>query len=208
MIVWERWILPRLIDAACSQEVVAERRDECVPRARGRVVEVGVGSGLNLPRYDPRAVRAVVGVDPSRPLLARAADVLREAAVPALLVQGDALDLPVPDGWADTVVFTFTLCSIPDPGRALAEARRALGPDGRLRFVEHGLAPEEKVRRWQRRVTPVWRRLSGNCHLDRAIPDLVEAAGFAIETIDAGWMPGPRIAGWTWNGVATPGKGG
>lgn len=202
--LWERWILPRLVDCACRQESVDAQRERAVPKARGRVVELGIGSGLNLPRYDPRTVSAVVGVDPSRPLLERAARAARSTAVPVLLAHADARDLPVADGWADTVVVTFALCTIRSPERALDEARRVLAPGGRLLFVEHGLAPEEKVRKWQRRLAPAWRRMSGGCHLDRAIPDLVREAGFEIEEIDADWMDGPRIAGWTWRGEARP----
>lgn len=202
--IWDRWVLPRLIDFACRQKTVGEHRDRSVPRALGRVVELGVGSGLNLARYDPRTVTAVVGVDPSRPLLERAREAARRSAVPALLAQGDAQDLPVADGWADTVVVTFALCTIESPERALAESRRVLRPEGRLLFVEHGLAPDEGVRRWQRRLTPAWRKVSGGCHLDRAIPDLVREAGFEIDEVDADWMDAPRIAGWTWHGVARP----
>lgn len=202
--VWDRWILPRLIDFACRQKTVGEHRDRSVPEARGKVVELGIGSGLNLSRYDPRTVIAVVGVDPSRPLLERARKAASGSAVPALLVEGDAQALPVPDGWADTVVVTFALCTIESAERALAEARRALAPEGRLLFVEHGLAPEEGVRRWQRRLTPAWKKVSGGCHLDRAIPDLVREAGFEIDEVDAEWMDAPKIAGWTWHGVARP----
>lgn len=204
MTVWDRWILPRLVDFACRQKSVGERRDRAAPRARGRVVELGIGSGLNLPGYDPRTVTAVVGVDPSRPLLDRAARAARATAVPVLLARGDAQDLPIPAGWADTVVVTFALCSIVSPERALSEVRRVLAPGGRLLFVEHGLAPDEGVRKWQRRLTPAWRKVSGGCHLDRPIPDLVRAAGFEIEEIDADWMDAPKVAGWTWRGEARP----
>lgn len=203
--IWDRWILPRLIDFACRQKTVGEHRDRSVPEARGNVVELGIGSGLNLERYDPRVVTAVVGVDPSRPLLERAAEAARTAAVPALLVEGDAQALPVPDGWADTVLVTFALCTIESPERALGEARRVLGAEGRLLFVEHGLAPEEGTRKWQRRLTPAWRKVSGGCHLDRAIPDLVREAGFEVDEVDADWMDAPKIAGWTWHGVARRG---
>lgn len=205
--LYERYVLPRLIHYACRHGDVREERERLLPRARGRVLEVGVGSGLNLAFYDGAAVERVTGLDPSRPLLARAAsESIARAPVPTALVEGTAESIPLPDGCVDTVVTTYTLCSIPEPHRALAEIRRVLAPGGRFLFAEHGRSPDEDVRTWQRRLTPVWKRLSGGCHLDRPIVDLVASAGFRIEGVEERYLPdAPRFAGWNFSGEAIPG---
>ncbi|MDX1624777.1 MAG: class I SAM-dependent methyltransferase [Gemmatimonadota bacterium] len=208
--LYEKHVLPRLIHLACRQATIEEQRERVVPRARGRVLEIGIGSGLNLPHYVGPAVERVWGLDPSRPLLRRAADAAGDstapASVPTSFLQGRAEAIPLPGGSVDTVVMTWTLCSIDEPGAALREIRRILAPDGRLFFAEHGRAPEEGVRAWQRRLTPLWKRFSGGCHLDRAMPDLIREAGFELEEVDAHYLDGaPRFAGYNYRGVAAPG---
>lgn len=204
--IYEKHVVPRLIHLACRQETIREQRDRVVPRAHGRVLEVGVGSGLNLPHYVGPSVERIWGLDPSGPLLRRAADAVGDSTIPTRFLRGRAEAIPLPDASVDTVVMTYTLCSIEEPGRALEEIRRVLTPGGRLLFVEHGSAPEEGVRKWQRRLTPLWRRFAGGCHLDRAIPDLVEAAGFVLEEVDADYLDdSPRFAGYNYRGVAVSG---
>jgi SAM-dependent methyltransferase len=178
---WDAHVYPRLLDRVCGTAAISHERRRCIARASGHVLEVGVGSGLNLPLFDPRRVAEVTGVDPSAPLLARAAR--RECAVPRTLREAVAEDLPFDAGQFDTVIFTYTLCSVDDPRAALREARRVLRPDGTLLFVEHGRSPDPAVARWQRRLTPLWKAVSGNCHLDRDVPREIEDAGLTISEL-------------------------
>lgn len=180
---WEHHVYPHLLERVCSTPAIVVERARWVAQVRGEVLEIGVGSGLNVPLLDPSHVESLVGLDPSPPLLARAS--ARTRRVPATFVQGTAERLPFEAARFDTVLVTYTVCSVDDPARALAEARRVLRPDGALVFVEHGAAREPHRLRWQRRLTPWWRVVSGNCHLDRDVPRLIEAAGFTITELDA-----------------------
>ncbi len=197
---YDRHILPRLTDFVCSRELVSRQRARVVPLAQGRVLEVGIGSGCNLPFYDPARVTGIVGVDPSRQL-GRGS---RREAQPGIVVEYLTLSaerLPCADASFDTIVCTYTLCTIPDPLAALREMTRVLAPGGRLLLLEHGLAPEPKVRRWQARLAPWWSRVAGGCRLDRDIPALLAAAGFQSE-IQARYLPGPRFLCYHYWGVA------
>lgn len=196
-------ILPRLIDMAMRQETLLPYRRRLVPMARGRVLEIGVGSGANLPLY--AAGVHVVGLEPSPRLLSMARAAARNAGLSVDLIEGSAEALPLDERSIDTVVTTWTLCSIPDVGAALREVRRVLKPSGQWLFVEHGLSPDETVRRWQHWLTPLNRRIAGGCHLDRPIRTLIEDAGFGIEHLDQGYMKGPRPMTFLYEGVARPG---
>lgn len=166
MRLYDTHVLPRLTHLAMRQEQLRPYRERVVSAASGRVLEIGIGSGLNLPFY-PDAVERVIGVDPSPGLLRLAVEASRRSLPDTELIEGTAEELPVEDRSVDCAVVSWTLCSVTDPNQALAEIRRVLKPDGIFSFVEHGLAPEERVRRWQRWLTPVWCRCAGNCHLDR-----------------------------------------
>lgn len=198
---YECHVLPWLIALAMRSPAIARERARLLPRASGRVVEIGVGSGLNLPFYG-EAVDGVIGLDPSMRLLGMTRQRAARATFPVELVQGSAEHLPLRDGLADTVVSTWTLCSVPDPDRALREVGRVLKPDGRLLFVEHGRAPDNRVRAWQDRLTPAWSRVAGGCHLNRAIPSLVAAAGFRITELEVGYGAGPRPLSYLYRGLA------
>jgi ubiquinone/menaquinone biosynthesis C-methylase UbiE len=174
-----------------------------VPAARGRVLELGIGGGLNLAFYDPKRVQSVTGVDPSEGLrrIANAAPHPDRLAVEVL--DGEAESLPFDDGIFDTIVCTFTLCSVRSPQAALAEARRVLKPYGQFLFSEHGLSPDPEVERWQRRVEPFWTRLAGGCHLTRPVSATIEAAGFSMNKVEAMHLPkSPKILGWCEWGAA------
>ena len=201
---WERFVVPRLIEWACAARPVTRQRRKVVPQARGRILEIGVGSGLNLSHYDAAQTESVMGIDPSPQLLAKAEIAARDISFPVSLVQGSAEHLPVDAGSIDTVVVTFSLCSIPDIEGALREARRVLRRDGTLLFAEHGLAPDESVARWQRRLDPYWTRCGGGCHLDRDIPGVIETAGFSFETLETIYLPGPRVLNFNYWGTAKP----
>ena len=192
---YEARVLPRLIELACGQAVVEEQRRRLIPRAEGRVLEIGVGTGLNLPLYDKARVRSVAGVDPSPAMRARAETRARHAGFPVTLLTAAAEDLPVPDAAFDTAVSTYTLCSVADPLAALRQVRRALAPGGALLFAEHGRAPDASVRRWQDRLDRAWPAVAGGCHLNRDIPALLEAAGFSVRELSREYLRGPRP--WT-----------
>jgi ubiquinone/menaquinone biosynthesis C-methylase UbiE len=199
--VWGRHVLPRLLDLAMRSRVLAPERARAAA-ATGVVLEIGAGSGLNLPFYGP-AVSRLCAVDPSLALWRLARGRVARAPFPVWFVAGAAEALPVRGGRFDTVVTTWTLCSVADPVAALAEIRRALAPNGRLLFVEHGRAPAASVRAWQHRLTPVWRRVSGGCHLDRPIDALLARAGFTLESLETGYLGSPRPFTYLFRGAAT-----
>lgn len=188
---YDRHVLPYLIDFACGLPMVQAQRRLLVPQAQGRVLEVGMGTGRNLPFYDRQRVSLVVGVDPAMQMHRLAQRRSRQAGIAVELMGLSAEHLPATDASFDTVVCTYTLCSIPDPLKALREMRRVLVPGGRLLFCEHGRAPDETVRRWQDRLQPLWGPLAGGCHLGRDVPALLEAAGFAA-TMQSAYLAGPR----------------
>lgn len=198
---YERRILPTVIDLVMQQKHLTKYRRTVVAAARGRVLEIGVGSGLNLPMYGEQ-VEFVYGIDPSPRLLSFARQRAEEARVPVELILGSATAVPLADDAVDTVVMTWTLCSIPDPLAALREMRRVLKPTGNLCFVEHGLSPEPGVERWQHLITPLWRRVAGGCHLDRKIDELIRLAGFDLANVQADYAPGPRPMSFMYEGCA------
>ena len=202
MRLYDRYILPRLIDLAMRSRVLDRHRRRAVALARGVVLEIGVGSGPNLALYGP-AVERVCAVDPSAELLRLAGERSAEAPVPVSLARASAEQLPFLDAIFDTVVTTWTLCSVADPALALSETRRVLKPGGRLVFVEHGLAPEPAVARWQRGLTPCWRHFAGGCHLDRRIDDLIRAAGFRLDALETGYIKGPKPWTFLYHGSAS-----
>lgn len=176
-------------------------RERAIADARGVVLEIGIGSGLNLPFYT-KAVTKLYGVDPSAALLAMARKKAAGLACPVELLHQGAGHIPLADESVDAAVITWTLCSIDEPESALREVRRVLKPGGLLAFVEHGLSPDAGVRRWQHRLTPIWRKVTGGCHLDRKMDDLIRSAGFTIATLQTGYIPGPRPATYMYEGLA------
>lgn len=204
MSFWADRVLPHLVEKACRSRAILEERRRWVPRARGDVLELGVGSGLNLAFYDAAKVARVTGIDPSAPLLARAAARASEAPVPVELIRGRAEELPFPDRSFDSAVVTYSLCSVDDPARALAELRRVLRPGGELVLVEHGLARDPGTRRWQRWITPVWRRVGGGCRLDRDMAAILRDAGYRAADLSADYTEGARWLSYTFQGIARP----
>ncbi|PLX45320.1 MAG: SAM-dependent methyltransferase [Hyphomicrobiales bacterium] len=199
-------ILPYLVHHVCVHEKFGDERRKVVPRARGVVVEFGMGSGLNLPFYEASEVVSVTGIDPSAQLAQKAAARMGQADFPVRMLTGSAEKLPLEDASVDSVLSTFTLCTIPDLAAALAEARRVLKPDGALIFCEHGLAEDVSVARWQNRLNPIWKPFAGGCHLNRDIPALIRAAGFEITELDSSYMEDtPGIGGYLYRGLARPG---
>ncbi|MCB4824863.1 class I SAM-dependent methyltransferase [Roseicella aerolata] len=204
MSIYDRLILPRLIALAMRHGELVPFRQRVGRAATGRVLELGIGSGLNLGFYGPD-VTSVVGIDPSPALLRMAEDRSRGARFQVELVEAASERLPLDDRSVDTVVTTWTMCSVGDPIEALREARRALRPGGSLLFVEHGRAPDPGVRWWQDRLTPAWKRVAGGCHLNRPVDDLVRAAGFRLDNLRTGYLRGPRPLTFMYEGQARTG---
>lgn len=195
-------ILPRLCDFAMRNKELVPYRKRVIGAAEGRVVEIGIGSGRNLPFYGPSA-NEILALEPAPKLVAMARRASHRA-MPVNFIEASAEAIPLDDHTADTVVTTWTLCSIPQAARALAEMRRILRPGGKLLFAEHGLAPEESVRRWQNLLTPAWKRIGGGCHLNRPIQTMIESSGFQIDRLDTGYIPGPKPMTFMYEGSARP----
>ena len=196
-------VLPHVINLAMRNRDLLPYRKRALAEADGRVLEIGVGSGLNL-RFYPARVRDIVGLEPAPRLAEKARHAAAGLSIPTTLIEAPAESIPLDSHSVDTVVTTWTLCSIPDVATALCEMRRVLKPDGQLLFVEHGEAPDERVRKWQDRLTPIWKRIGGGCHLNRPIRALVERSGFAITQLETGYMPGPKPMTFMYEGRARP----
>ncbi|KTE04640.1 phospholipid methyltransferase [Sphingopyxis sp. H038] len=200
---WERHGVPRLIKCACSQGQIMKVRSKVVPNARGHVLELGCGGGINMEFYRPGQIESFSGLDPSPELLAMSVAAAAARGIDADIREGIGEAMPFESGSFDTVVTTFTLCSVHDQAAVLAEIRRVLKPGGTALFLEHGAAPDAGVAKWQRRIEPVWKRIGGNCHLTRPISDAYEKAGFAVDRQAAAYIPKtPRPFGWYEYGAA------
>jgi len=200
--LYERYVLPKMIDVACSTGNVMKARSEIVPQALGKVLEIGIGSGLNLQFYDAKKVSSIVGVDPAAQMQSLAHERAANIDIPVKIIAVDVQGIHAKTDQFDTIVMTFTLCSIDDPVAALQEMARVLKPNGRLLFCEHGLAPDLTVERWQHRLMPFWKPIAGGCHLDRDIPALIRAGGFVIDDLNEAYLPGPRPMSYVYSGVA------
>ncbi|PKA44570.1 class I SAM-dependent methyltransferase (plasmid) [Rhizobium sullae] len=196
-------ILPRLCHLSMRNKRLVPYRERVIGGAQGCILEIGVGSGMNLPFYG-YGVHEILALDPAAQLIDMAREAPYRRELPVRFLAASAEEIPLEDQSVDTVVTTWTLCTIPKAGAALSEMRRVLRPSGRLLFVEHGLAPDESVRRWQNWLTPAWRRISGGCHLNRPIRAMIEAGGFRLDRLQTGYMPGPKPMTYMYEGSARP----
>lgn len=204
MKLYDKYVLPHFINFACGMKPITYQRKKVVPEASGRILEVGMGSGLNIPFYDPSKVEKVFGLEPSSDMRTLAAKRVAVAPFEVEFIDLPGEEIPLDDNSVDTVLLTYTLCTIPDTQKALAQMKRVLKPGGKLLFSEHGVAPDESVERWQKRINPIWKPIGGGCNLNRAIPQLIEQAGFKIKDMDMGYLPGtPKFAGFNYWGEAT-----
>ena len=202
---YDRYVMPRFINCACATKPIMKQREKVVPRASGTVLEIGIGTGLNLPYYDASKVKRVIGLDPSKKSWDLAGERAAQLAFPVEFIGLPSETIPLEDDSVDTVVVTFSLCTIPDPVTALRGMARVLRPGGSLIFCEHGRAPDESVYRWQNRLNPFWKRFAGGCHLNRDSPQLLIAGGFAVSDMEVDYLPStPRIAGYNFWGSARP----
>ena len=202
MNIYDKYIMPRVVNLACGLKPTMKQREKIVPLAEGHVLEIGVGSGLNLPFYDAGKVRHVWGLDPSKEMWKLAQKPRRKIDIDMEFLQAPAEAIPLDDDSVDTLMMTYTMCTIPGVLPALEEMRRVLKPGGRLLFCEHGVAPDESVRKWQNRLNPLWRIVGGGCNLNRPIPDLLQQGGFKIREMETMYIPGWRPASFNYWGSA------
>lgn len=199
---YDKYILPRIIHFVCQMKSAMEEREKIVPLASGRVLEIGVGSGLNLPLYNPALVSEVIGIDPAEELWRLHKTDTGKLGFPFSYLPVSAEHIPLENASIDTVLSTYTLCSIGDLPAALAEIRRVLKPEGRLLICEHGAAPEPGVLRWQNGLNPAWKRLGGGCHLNRNIAQLLEDNGFYFVNLESYYLPGWKPVSYHYTGEA------
>ena len=202
---YEEKILPRMIDLACSVKPARKQREKLVPLAEGDVLEIGIGSGLNLRYYDPEKVRKIWGLEPSEGMRRLAAKNVESLSLDVEFIDLPGEEIPLEPNSVDTVLVTYTLCTIPDAVTALEGMRRVLKPEGRLLFCEHGVASDENVQRWQNRLNAGWGKIAGGCNMNRDVPAMINAAGFRIVNDERMYIPGLRILSYNYWGSAVSG---
>lgn len=199
--IYERYFLPHFIHLACGAKPILEQREKVVPQAEGRILEIGMGSGINIPYYNPDKVEKLWGLEPSEGMRQKARPRVEAAPFELEWLGLPGEEIPLDDNSADTIVLTYTLCTIPDTLAAVKQMRRVLKPGGKLLFSEHGKAPDEAVQRWQDRINPAWKKMAGGCNINRDIPQLLEQGGFNIRQMETLYLPStPKIAGFTYWG--------
>lgn len=199
---YNKHILPKIIDYSCKQNSTMRQREKVIPLAKGRVLEVGVGSGLNLPFYDASKVVQLTALDPSEEIWGQNKNNIENLGYNFQFIKASAENIPIEDNTFDSVVITYTLCSIPDTKKAMGEIRRVLKPNGKLIFCEHGKAPDKSVQKWQNAINPVWKRFGGGCNLQRDIPMIIEDSKFKIKKLETMYLPGWKFASFNYWGMA------
>jgi ubiquinone/menaquinone biosynthesis C-methylase UbiE len=200
---YDKYFLPKIVHMACGVNPAMRQRQKVVPLATGRVLEIGIGSGLNIPFYDAQKVEHLWGLDPSAEMWSIAQKNAQKHHIDAEFIQSGAESIPLDDNSADTVMMTYTMCTIPDVHEALDEIKRVLKPGGKLIFCEHGKAPDQSVERWQNRINPIWKKLAGGCNINRPIPSLLEQGGFKSTDMQTIYLPGWKPATFNYWGTAT-----
>jgi len=202
MSLYEKYILPKLLDFCCGMEGFQNKRSQIVPLAHGRILEIGIGSGLNFDHYNFDKVEEIIGVDPAVSSVAMARSRSSQYNSKISFIESSAESIDLPSNTFDCVVIGYSLCTIPDPLKALAEARRLMKPEGSLFFMEHGLAPEQNIQKWQHRLTPGWKKIGGGCNLNRDIENLISTSGFQFKSLSKKYIKGPKIAAFQYYGEA------
>ena len=200
---YDKYILPKFLNCACGSKPINYQRDKIVPLAKGVVLDVGIGSGLNIPFYNRSKIDYLYGLDPSEELIKLAKPVAKKNEFEIEFLQCGAEAIPLPDNSIDTVLITYTMCTIPDIKLSNSEIMRVLKTEGQLLFCEHGLAPDKNIAKWQRRINPIWNKIAGGCNLNRDIPNLITSSGFKILNMEEMYLPStPKFAGYNYWGVA------
>ena len=203
MSFYDKYILPKLLNCACGSKPINYQRDKIVPLAKGIVLDIGIGSGLNIPFYNKSNIDHLYGLDPSEELLKIAKPLAKKNELEIEFLQCGAEAIPLPDQSIDTVLITYTMCTIPNIKLSNSEIMRVLKPEGQLLFCEHGLAPDKNIAKWQRRINPIWSKIAGGCNLNRDIPKLITSSGFKISNMEEMYLPStPKFAGYNYWGVA------
>jgi ubiquinone/menaquinone biosynthesis C-methylase UbiE len=203
MSFYEKYILPKFLNCACASEPITYQRKKVVPLAEGKVLEVGIGSGLNLPFYDKTKIKEVWGIDPSQELTLMAKKVALKEGIKVNFISSSAEEISLPDEYFDSILITYTMCTIPDVLKANKEIKRVLKKEGKLIFCEHGISPDEKIQKWQKRINPFWGKIAGGCNINRSIPKLIRDSGFDIIQMEEMYLPKtPKIAGYNYWGYA------
>ena len=203
MSFYDKYILPKFLNCTCGSKPIRYQRDKIVPLAEGVVLDVGIGSGLNIPFYNKSKIKHLYGLDPSKELLEIAKPVAEKNQLAIEFLQCEAENISLPDNSIDTVLITYTMCTISNVSLANSEIIRVLKNDGKLLFCEHGLAPDKKVAYWQKRINPIWTKIAGGCNLDRDIPNLITSSGLKIDNMEEMYLPStPKFAGYNYWGVA------
>ena len=201
--LYDKYFLPKFLDVACGSKPILKQREKVVPYCTGRVLEVGMGSGLNLPYYNPSKIDIVFGLEPAPAMVALAKPKADAVPFPVEFIDLPGEEIPLEDNSIDTVLLTYTLCTIPGAEAALAGMRRVLKPGGKLLFCEHGRAPDAAIEKWQNRINGAWRHIAGGCNVNRDIPGLIKASGFNITDMDSMYLPStPRVLGFNYWGSA------
>ena len=200
---YDKYILPKFLNCACGTKPINYQREKIVPLAKGIVLDIGIGSGLNIPFYNKSNIDHLYGLDPSKELLKIAKPLAKKNELEIEFLQCGAEAIPLPDQSIDTVLITYTMCTIPDIKLSNSEIMRVLKPEGQLLFCEHGLAPDKNIAKWQRRINPIWSKIAGGCNLNRDIPKLIASSGFKISNMEEMYLPStPKFAGYNYWGVA------
>jgi len=201
--IYEKYVMPKLVHFSCGLKPTMKQREKVVPLASGRVLEIGIGSGLNIPFYSASKIEHLWGLDPSAEMWSIARKNAAQHHIDVEFIQSGAESIPLDNNSADTVIMTYTMCTIPEVNSALDEIRRVLKPGGKLIFCEHGLAPDKDVQRWQNRLNPAWKKLGGGCNLNRPIPQLMEQSGFQSSDMQTMYIPGWKPGCFNYWGTAT-----
>ena len=200
---YDKYILPKFLNCACGSKPINYQREKIVPLAEGKVLDVGIGSGLNIPYYNKSKIKYLYGLDPSIELLNLAKPLAKKNELEIEFLECGAEAIPLPNDSIDTVVITYTLCTIPDTQLSNQEIMRVLKPNGKLLFCEHGLAPDLNIAKWQKRINPIWNKIAGGCNLNRDIPNLIRSSGLKISNMEEMYLPStPKFAGYNYWGVA------
>ena len=202
--LYEKYLLPKMLDCCCSTKPINYQRNKVVPHAKGKILEIGIGSGINIPFYKKSQIEKLYGLDPSEELNHMAHKVANQNSLDVEFLLSGAEEIPLPSNSIDTILITYTLCTIPDLNSSMSEMKRVLKDDGNFLFCEHGIAPDQNIIKWQNRINPVWGKLFGGCSINRDIPDIIKSSGFKLNKLNQMYLPGtPKIVGYNYWGHAS-----